>query len=79
MLLIFPFVSAVAFPWPYTALLACWAAVYEPFTPLAVGVFFDLLYYVSGTGTLPIATFGGLIVSLIAWFVRGRLRAGIIA
>jgi hypothetical protein len=70
------FISALFFPWPYTAVIAVGAAVFEPLVPLAVGLFVDILYYSPVTSTLPLFTLGGAVVSIVAYIVRTRVRAG---
>lgn len=72
------FVSVVLFPWPFTAFLALVTSFFEPLVPFAVGLFADTLYYVPQTGTWPVFTLYGLFVSIVAAFVRTRLRASII-
>lgn len=72
------FVSTIFFPWPFTAALAVTAALFEPLVPLAVGLFADTLYYAPHAGTLPVFTFYGAVVAVLAFFVRNRLKAGII-
>lgn len=72
------FVSAVLFPWPLTALLACLTAFFEPLVPLAAGLFADTLYYAPGASTLPVFTLYGLGLSVIVVFVRSRMRTGTI-
>lgn len=69
------FISAIFFPWPLTAALALLAARAEPFTPLAVGIFADTLYYAPSSGGLPLFTLFGAAATLTALFLRGRLRA----
>lgn len=73
------FLSVIFSPWPFTALLAVVSSFVEPLLPLAAGLFADTLYYTPQAGTLPLFTLSGLALSLIATFVRNRLRAGIIA
>lgn len=77
-LTIMTFVSAMLFPWPFTALLALIAALFEPLVPLAVGLFVDTLYYTSVTGAFPLFTLYGLFASIIAILVRRQLQASII-
>lgn len=72
------FVSAVFFPWPLTACLALGLAIFEPLVPIAVGIFVDTLYYASHSGTLPLLTIYGALATSIAFFVRSRLKTGII-
>lgn len=72
------FVSAVLFPWPLTALLALGTSFFEPLVPLAVGLFADTLYYIPYSGVWPTATLSGLVLSVIAAFVRHQLRTSII-
>lgn len=72
-----PFVSAALFPWPLTAILAVAASFVEPLVPLAVGIFADTLHYSPLSGHPPILTLAGGALTLIAYFVRSRLRAGI--
>jgi hypothetical protein len=71
------FVSTVLLPWPCTVLLALGIALYEPLVPLAVGIFADTLYYTAQSGA-PLFTLGGLFATLLAFFVRSRLKPGII-
>ena len=72
---LFAFISAIFFPWPLTALLAIGAAITEPLVPLALGIFVDTLYYVPAS-SLPLPTILGAVVSVVAFFVHSRLRAG---
>ncbi len=71
------FFSAMFFPWPYTMCLALGIAVFEPLVPLAAGLFVDTLYYVPH-GSLPYFTFGGALVTIIAFLVRSQLKTSII-
>ncbi len=71
-------VSTIFFPWPLTAMLALAASFFEPLVPLSAGIFADVLYYVPQDGSMPVFTLFGLAFSLIAVFVRARLREGII-
>lgn len=75
--IILTFVSAVLFPWPLTACLALALAAFEPFVPLAAGIFADTLYYSHQGTLLPMATLYGVLVTAIAFFVRSRLKARI--
>lgn len=70
--------SALFFPWPVPALLALSIAVYDPLVPLAAGLFADTLYYAPHAAFLPYFTLAGLLVTLLSYFVRRRLAAGII-
>jgi len=74
----FSFVSVIFFPWPFTVLLVLVSSCTEPLVPLAVGIFADTLYYAPSVGTLPLFTLYGAVVTIIAFFVRSRLRTGII-
>ena len=73
-----PLVSLVFFPWPLTIVLALVSAVYEPLMPLSIGLLADMLYYTVGSGHLPMAALSGLVASIMAFFVRSRMRTGII-
>jgi len=77
-LTILTFISTVLFPWPFTAVLALIASISEPLTPLAVGLFADVLYYAPQAVALPLFTFYGALATAIAFFVRSRLKASII-
>lgn len=77
-LTILTFVSAMLFPWPFTALLAIAASFFEPLIPLAAGLFADTLYYASSVEIIPLFTLYGAIVSVVAFFVRSRIKASII-
>jgi hypothetical protein len=68
------FASAFLFPWPLTALLALAAASWEPLAPLAAGILLDALYWTPAAGAWPYATLAGLLATVAAYFVRGRLR-----
>ena len=72
------FVSVLLFPWPVAAVLAFVSALHLPLLPLAIGIFFDTLYYTKATGFLPLGSMCGVLVSTIALFVRSRLNPGII-
>jgi len=77
-LTVLTFVSVVFLPWPLTAILAFATSVFEPLVPLAVGLFADTLYYTPQAGTLPLFTFVGALLTAVAFFVRNRLKTGII-
>lgn len=68
--------SALMFPWPLTAALALGTAIFEPWLPLAAGIFIDTVYYVPPG--VPYFALIGLLVTLIAFFVRTRLKTSII-
>lgn len=72
------FIFAVFLPWPLTAVIVLVASLFEPFLPLAVGLFIDVLYYTPYTGVLPLFTLFGVVATVIAFFVRSRLKIGII-
>lgn len=72
------FVSAIFFPWPLTACLALGLAIFEPLVPLAAGIFVDTIYYSSHAGLLPLFTLYGALATALAFFVRSRLKTGII-
>jgi len=76
LLVILSFVSTILFPWPLTVALALTTAYVAPLAPLAIGLFADTLYYVPPTPPLPLFTFCGLAVTVLAFFVRGRVRTG---
>lgn len=78
MLTILTFISAVLFPWPLTVILALVTSFFEPFVPLAVGLFADTLYYAPQAGALPLFTLYGALATGLAFFVRSRLKASII-
>ncbi len=70
--------SVIFFPWPLTAILMLIASPVEPLVPLATGIFADTLYYTPRAGTLPVFTFFGALVTVVALLVHSRLRASII-
>ena len=72
------FASAMVFPWPLTAFLACILSLSEPLVPLAAGIFADTLYYSPQGAFLPLFTLFGAGVTGIAFFVRSRLKASIL-
>lgn len=71
------FFSVILFPWPLTAGLALLLAPFEPLVPLAIGIFADTLYYSHQGSLLPMATLSGAVVTVVAFFVRSRLKARI--
>lgn len=73
-----PFLSLLFFPWPAAVVLSLIAAWYEPLIPFAAGIFADALYYTAHGARLPWFTLGGALVSVMAVFVRSRLKAGTI-
>ena len=76
---IFTFLSIVFFPWPFTACLALALSLFEPWLPLAAGIFADTLYYAPfHSGILPTFAFAGALATALAFLVRSRLKAGII-
>lgn len=68
------FLSALFFPWPLTVFLAIGMSIFEPWVPLAVGLFIDTLYYVPQGVHIPFFTLGGALVSALSFFVRSRLK-----
>lgn len=79
MLTLFTLISVIFFPWPLAAFFALASALFVPLLPLAAGIFADTLYYVPWSGgTVPLFTLFGVTVTMIAIFVRSRLKAGII-
>jgi len=76
--LLLAFIAIIYLPWPVAALLALLLAPFEPFAPLALGIFTDTLYYSSGTASFPHFAFAGVLVTALTLLVRTRLRAGII-
>jgi len=76
-LTILSFVSTVFFPWSFTMLLTLGASFFEPLVPLAVGLFADTLYYAPQSGGLPVFTLYGALITVLAFFVRSRLKGSI--
>jgi hypothetical protein len=74
--MIVTFLSALFFPWQLTAFLALIMAMYEPWVPVAVGLFVDTLYYVPHGSVMPIFTISGVLVTALSFFVRSRLKTG---
>lgn len=72
------FISTILFPWPLTVLLTLGVSVYEPLVPLAIGIFADTLYYTPQAGVLPLFTIYGALLTIVAFFVRSRLKTSII-
>ena len=71
------FVSIVIFPWPLTVAFALITSFFIPLMPLAVGIVADAFYY-GPSGSLPLFTIYGVLATVIAFFVRHRLRASMI-
>lgn len=78
MLTLLTFISIVLFPWPMAVLLALITSFVEPLVPLAAGIFADTLYAPPSLETLPFFTLCGAVATIIAFFVRSRLRTSII-
>lgn len=76
LLTVLAFVSTIFFPWPLTALFALAAAFTEPLVPLAIGIFADTLYYTPSVSLVPLFTLAGAAATVIAFFMRSRLRSG---
>ncbi len=76
--IILTFISAIFFPWLFTVFLVLGVSIFEPLTPLAVGVFVDAVYYIPNTGVFLLFTIYGLVVTVIMFLVRSRLKTGII-
>jgi len=72
------FIFSVFLPWPLTAVFVLAFSPFEPLLPLAVGLFIDTLYYAPHAGALPLFTLYGAVATAIAFFVRSRLKVGII-
>lgn len=72
------FISIVLFPWPMSVLLALAVSLFEPLVPLAAGLFADTLYYAPRSGIMPLFTLYGAATTAVAFFVRSRLKTGII-
>lgn len=75
---VFVLISAFIFPWIYTAGIAFVTALWIPLLPLAAGILLDILYYAPHAHWFPLGTVLGALVTLVAHFVRTRLKAGII-
>lgn len=73
-LTLFTFVSVIFFPWIFSVLLTLAVSFLEPLIPLAVGLFADTLYYSPSAYVVPLYTLLGAAATLIALFVRSRLR-----
>lgn len=71
--------SAVFFPWPLTAVLALSVTFFEPWVPIAAGLFVDTLYYAPQGGGMPLFTLMGALVTALSFFVRSRLKTGTIS
>ena len=76
LLVILTFVSALLFPWQLTVILALTGALFEPWLPLAAGLFVDTLYFVA-PGSPHFVLFG-LGATILAFFVRNQLKTSII-
>lgn len=70
-LVLFPFISVLFFPWPLSVLLALGIGAYEPLVPLAAGIFADTLYYSPGSGW-PIFSLAGLAATVLISIFRSR-------
>ncbi len=66
-------------PWVIPALASLALALWVPLAPLSTGLLFDALYYAPHAARIPWGTVLGLSVTILAYLVRGRLAAGIIA
>ena len=72
------FFSTIFFPWIFTVVLALVTSLLEPLIPLAIGLFADTLYYSPSAEIIPFFTLYGAIASIVASFVRSRLKTSII-
>ncbi len=70
--------STALFPWWVTGILVVLLAPFEPLVPVAVGMLFDALYYAPGAHAFPVFSLYGLVLTVLAYFVRERVRASII-
>lgn len=76
-LTILTFISIILFPWGVSVLLALAAGSRDPLVPLAAGIFADLLYYSPSVAAFPYSTLLGIVAATGLFFVRSRLRTGI--
>lgn len=72
-LTILTFVSILFFPWPLSVILVFATGAYEPFVPLAAGLFIDTLFYVPAAHNWPLFTIGGILVTFAIFWLRSRL------
>lgn len=72
------FLSVFWFPWTITALFAFFSALWIPLLPLATGILFDALYWTPHVSWFPYSSLFGASITGISYFVRSRLKAGII-
>lgn len=77
-LTILAIISTVFLPWSLTAIVTLVAAFFEPLVPLAIGLFADTLYFVPQSGSFPLFTLYGAIVTAISFLVRSQLSDSII-
>ena len=70
------FLSVLFFPWSFAALVIFFASLFEPLIPLSAGLFVDILYYSPQTGTIPLGTTFGALLTVLVYFVRTRLNTG---
>ena len=78
LLLVTTFASVILFPWPITIIFVLASSFFEPLTPLVIGIFSDTLYYSPHAYVVPLYTLSGAILTGVLFFVRSRLRTGII-
>lgn len=69
------FLSVFLFPWQLWVSILFALSPFEPFLPLAIGLFADTLYYVPHDTFFPVYTLFGIALTGIALFMRSRLKA----
>ena len=70
--------SPFLFPFAVTLVLVAAASIVFPPIALISGIVTDLAYYTPGASFLPVASISGLLISVVALFVRRFLKARII-
>lgn len=68
-------VSLITFPWPYTVLLTLAGTFFMPYLPALIGISTDVLYAVPHA-VVPLWSLVGIMATVVALFVRSRLKTG---
>ena len=72
------FLSPFLFPYPLTLVLSAVASFFFPPVAFLVGLLAEILYFTPQASLVPIAALGGLLISVLALFVRRFAKARII-
>lgn len=78
-LIVSAFLSLFLFPFSFSVAMAIAAAVVAPLTPLALGIFADLLYFAPRASIVPLYTCLGALLALGAFGARKFFETSIVS